>query len=85
MADTPATPLAAATRYVVLASTDGHTWKIDGPYQRARNAEHAVRQAVQLRQESDVDSSQVSFLAVPERSWRPLTATVETKTTVKIA
>lgn len=60
------------TDYVILRSVDGQeTWTTDGPIQKARSAEQAVKQAAALRHESGVESVGM-YVAVPVRSWNPV-------------
>lgn len=84
MADKPA----ALTAYVILrrdTGTDstGNQWREDGPHQTARSAKQAIRQALELRAESDVQPSG-TYVAVPYRSFQPVTVTVQTQTVLKL-
>lgn len=66
-------PADAQTVYVVLRLTDDQppSWREDGPHQTARSANEAIRQAAELRHESDL-SADGTYIAVPLRSWKPL-------------
>jgi hypothetical protein len=74
----------AKTLYVVLrlASKDG-CWQPDGLQQQAASAQGAIRQAVELRGENDVDQ-EGEYVAIPARSWQPVSVTVSQTTVVKL-
>lgn len=74
-----------ATIYVILrlSSNDG-CWQEDGPHQTASSGEQAIRQAIELRVENDVDPDG-SYVAIPLRSWQPQKVAVERKTKVNFS
>jgi len=77
-----------ATMYVILrqegsSGSSELVWTRDGPNQPAASTAAAIRAAAALRAECDVDP-EGTYIAVPLRSWKPLTVTVETTTRVKI-
>lgn len=79
---------AALTAYVILRRDPGtdsyaNPWREDGPHQQARSAKQAIRQALELRTESEVDVSG-TYVAVPSRSWQPITAKVHTQTVLNL-
>lgn len=79
------------TAYLILQkSTDPATatagearWKECGTV-HAASSEAAVRAHMNTRTAKSNDTASV-YVAVPARSWRPITVTVETTTTVKLA
>lgn len=64
------------TRYVVLRQDESGYWREAGPHTDAVSAEAAVRKAV-----TDKGGT---FVAVPVRSFAPITVEVETKRTLKV-
>lgn len=68
-------PLASRTEYVVLTSGDDGLWKV-GPAVHARSADEAIR--------SGSANIPGTYIAVPARSWKPVTVTVETVSRVKL-
>lgn len=67
------------TKYVVFKMQhvgDQETWQ-EGVTVEARSAKAAIQSATLNEHISGV------FVAVPARSWKPVTVTVETKTTLK--
>lgn len=71
------------TAYVVLhqrdvAEQNSGGWFVIGPPVECVSAEAAIRKAV------DGDKGG-TYVAVPVRSWAPVTVTVETKRTLKLA
>ena len=72
------------TEYIVLAYSQHEThdgWSRIGPDEvRARSSKAAIQEALNSR--SDVAQYE-AFVAVPLRSWRPVTVKVETKTALK--
>lgn len=68
-----------STSYVVLAKdADKDWWAAQGNY-TAASAKAAVAAHVKAK-----DARAGTFIAVPERSWKPLTLAVETETKVKL-
>jgi hypothetical protein len=73
------------TSYIVLCQSSGDpdierelgNWTVAGPPVEAVSAEAAIRKAV------DGDKGG-TYVAVPIRSWAPVTVTVETKRTLKL-
>lgn len=59
------------TDYIVLARNNDGCW-IEGPAVEAQSAEAAIRAAL------DGSASSKAYVAVPARSWKPLTVKVET-------
>jgi hypothetical protein len=73
------------TGYVILSKNavnsvggDNMTWHEAGPPVEAVSAEAAIRKAVG-------GSDGGTYVAIPVRSFKPLTVTVETKRTVKVS
>jgi hypothetical protein len=70
--------------YVILRSVGSAplpaAWQEHGPRQQAVSAEQAIRKAVAATETPDG----ATLVAVPARSWKPMTVTVETTTRVKI-
>lgn len=84
----PTPKQAAQTAYVILRREPGDAhangpWREDGPHQTARSAKQAIRQALELRNESGVQPFG-TYLAIPARSWQPVTVTVQTQTVLKL-
>lgn len=77
----------APTSYVILEEfkTPGDsavpTYKIAAPTTEAQGAEAAVRKAVEGM--SEIKEAR-TFLAIPARSWRGITVSVETKQQLKL-
>ena len=73
------------TTYVILRHVDAANpyWQEHGPRQQAVSAEAAIRKAITAATTPPYPED-ASFVAVPARSWKPLTVTVETTTRVKI-
>ena len=67
------------TEYIVLTE-DGGSWTTIYRVE-ARSAESAIRKFVEERPQNNG----CQFVAVPARSWRPLTVSVETKQTLKFS
>lgn len=77
-------PTAGQTTYVVLRrDTPAGAWIDTGPRHTTRTTKQAIEQAVELRAEAGV-ATDGEYVAVPARSWRPVTVTVETKTTIRL-
>lgn len=75
----PAEPAPAkdATSYVLLSKDDSGFWSVEKTVE-ARSAEAAIRAWA----EATVDENSLTFVAVPERSWNPVTVTVKTTKTL---
>ena len=72
-------PAKQSTSYLVLSKdADKDWWILVGSYVAA-SAKAAVSAHVK-----DKDAKAGTFVAVPERSWKPLTLAVETETKVKL-
>lgn len=69
----------AATRYVVLALTPANTWQALATVP-AHNSDAAIRETVA---QQDPATTAATFVAVPERSWKPVTVRTETRTVLK--
>lgn len=65
------------TAYVVLRRNEAGYWSKVGEG-TARSARVAVQQAV------DAELEQGEYVAVPARSWRPVSVTVQTETKIRI-
>jgi hypothetical protein len=65
------------TRYVVLYRNDEPAWVVIHGTVKAHSPEAAIRQI------GPVDG--VAYVAVPERSWKPLSVAVETRKQVTVA
>lgn len=72
------------TSYRVFANPPGNdTWAQIGPdVVEARSAREAIQRALGNRADA---SSYTSYVAVPTRSWKPVTVSVETKTSLKFS
>jgi hypothetical protein len=68
----------ADTTYIVLRRDDSGYWTEISPV-TASNPEAAIRKAVQTLNPADG-----SYVATPQRSWRPLTVTATTQTILKL-
>lgn len=67
------------TRYVVLNRLSAGTWSERGAF-LAYSPENAIRLALESAVErAPGDPSGETFVAVPERSWRPLTVSAATQ------
>lgn len=67
------------TEYLILAKTEDGSW-VEGRTVPARGAKAAIR--------TFLDGSKLEsalFVAVPARSWKPVTVKVETKTALKFS
>lgn len=77
-----------ATEYLVLRkSTADHSWKESGRYE-ARSASSAIRQHLEGSPSVEGNASDReagTFVAVPSRSFAPVTVKVETKTALKFS
>ncbi len=80
-AEPPTTPATAKTTYHVLELHDASTYKLVSENIAAGNAEAAIRAHVAKNGGPAVP---VSYIAVPSRSWKPVTVSVETKTVLKL-
>lgn len=63
-----------ATDYIVLQQVGGGAWKSLGQVVEATNDLQAIKAAT-----TGSNDKTGTFVAVPARSWRPRTRTVETK------
>ena len=70
------------THYVILYQRDDNTWDQTTALE-ARSARAAVTKA--LEGENNPYQSGGTFIAVPLRSWRPVTVKVETKTALRFS
>jgi hypothetical protein len=84
----PATPAAkpakdtvSRTNYIVLSESDDHTWTIVKSI-HAASGSAAIR--AYLTAANPVQSPRNSYVAVPERSWHPVTAKIDTKTVLTL-
>jgi hypothetical protein len=66
------------TTYVVLRSVDSGVWTEVG-HANASTAEAAIRKTVTALNPADG-----SYVATPQRSWKPLTVTATTQTILKL-
>ena len=75
-------PAAEPTEYVVLrrAEPDSGVWEI-GAHIEARSAPEAIRRTVG---KLSGDAQAGTYVAVPVRSWRPVTVTAEVQTRLKL-
>lgn len=81
----------AETTYVILSQTlvEGQTknelvWRIEASALLARTADAAVKAYVATLAADDVDDKGRVFVAVPTRSWKPVTVKPQTVTTLVI-
>lgn len=72
-----------STEYVVLWSEKGGEGWIEADRVEARSAQAAIAAAVQKGDVTDADADR--FVAIPSRSFRPVTVKVETKTALKFS
>lgn len=73
------------TEYVILANIDdgGPRWQ-EVARVKARSASAAIREMVSVSANGLLpEDSGGTYVAVPARSWRPVTVTVETKTSLR--
>jgi len=70
------------TEYLVLSRNGGGPWSEKGR-ETARSAEAAIRQLIE-KGEGDAVTYE-HFVAVPARSWKPVTVQMETKTALKFS
>jgi hypothetical protein len=68
----PPKPKSKATKYVVLRRTAQQTWEQLHPEIEAQSAEQAQRRAADAIAHRD-GTDDVHVVAVPVRSWKPLT------------
>lgn len=66
------------TEYLIFEKTKDGFWSETGKSVASSSARAAVRSAL-----SGANGSEGTFVAIPARSWQPLTATKETKLTLK--
>lgn len=67
------TPASAETEYVVLVRGPEASWT-DSATVKARSAEQAIRSV----------GKEGTFVAIPARSWKPVTVKAETTTVLKL-
>jgi hypothetical protein len=79
------TPNAVLTAYHVLkdAGADAN-YQLVGPNIQARSAQEAIRKFADEGPDRTGGVLQGVYVAVPARSWKPVTVAVETKTTIKL-
>ena len=68
----------AATEYVILSKT-GQSW-VEQATVTARSAKAAVREWL----DQGADKPEGVYVAVPARSWQPITVKTETQTKIKL-
>lgn len=71
------------TEYVILHKTS-EEWKHIGTTQ-ARSAKSAIRERVDGAAQSSAFYGDGEYVAVPARSWQPVTVKTETKTQLKFS
>ncbi len=74
------TPEKQSTDYFVFSKDADNDWWIAAGSYTAASAKAAVSTHVKEK-----DAKAGTFVAVPQRSWRPLTLAVETETKVKLS
>ena len=76
------------TEYIVFRrSTEDSKWQETAKYE-ARSADSAIRQHLEGKPSVDGNATAREggvFVAVPARSWKPVTVKVETKTALKFS
>lgn len=80
-APSTAPPESAGTDYVILAK-DGATWKQHRTV-TARSADQAIRDHLKTAGGTPVNADG-TYLAIPSRSFKPVTVKTETVTTLKL-
>ena len=70
------------THYIILHNTAGNEWAQTTSLE-ARSARAAVAKA--MEGENNPYAGGGTFIAVPLRSWRPVTVKVETKTALRFS
>lgn len=70
-------PKTSEARSYVALCLNGKTWELVGKVE-AVSSEQAVRKTVQEREQ------EATFVAVPSRSWQPVTVSVKTTTSVVV-
>lgn len=71
------------TEYVVFTNTTG-AWKEIGRLQ-ARSARSAIRERIDGMAQTDAYLGEGQYVAVPSRSWQPVTVHSETKTALRFS
>ena len=66
------------TEYVVFVQLEGGNWEAYGPPVTARSTRSALTQAIK-------STGGGTYVAVPARSWKPVTVKVETKTALRFS
>jgi len=73
----------AVTEYIILhASNEDSTWKLIGQVQ-ARSAQSAIRERIDGVAQSSAHYGDGTYVAVPVRSWQPVSVKTETKTQLR--
>lgn len=72
------------TEYAILRQADDGTWEAVGTAS-ARSARSAIRDRVDGSQQSAAYLGEGTYVAVPARSWQPVTVKTETKTELKFS
>ena len=71
------------TAYIILEKTE-EGWKEIGSME-ARSARSAIRERIDGAGQSSAYKGKGSYVAVPARSWQPVSVEVETKTQLKFS
>jgi hypothetical protein len=71
---TTATSTSAETEYVILSKDDSGLWSDSGKPVKARSAEAAIRSV----------GAEGTYVAIPSRSFKPVTVKAEVVTTLKL-
>jgi hypothetical protein len=87
--DDDPTPSTVGTEYVILTLDESGMWdrnaKDYAHNVTARSAEQAVRKHVELRAEKSAGViREGTFVAIPAKSWKRITVTPQTVTTLKL-
>ena len=70
------------TDYVILSQREDEAWEIVGAMS-ARSASSALRERLDGPGQSSEYRGAGVYVAVPERSWQPLTVSIETRQTLR--
>lgn len=72
------------TEYLVLVKDESGGW-VDIGHVSARSARSAIRERVDGASQSSAYRGEGEYVAVPSRSWQPVTVKTETKTQLKFS
>lgn len=71
-------------RRTLTSTVDDQTWELVGETV-ARDSKHAIRQAAEKEHGGQISGdSTATYVAIPARSWAPVTVTAKVETVVKL-